>query len=137
MAKLTLEIEEDYDFQLIGISSHVKDYRICWEINRNLNFDLVREESLKLKTKEGDQNYAFFVYEDEENLIEYYLISNRSEFGRLIPEEPKSDYFLLTKGHITEAESQEICKSISQLKPVLTSYLIEVEALKSKENLIF
>lgn len=137
MVKLTLEFEENIDFQLIGISSHVKDYRISWEINERLKLDLAKDKSLSLFLKEEEQRFPFYSFVDQEELIEYYLIGNRSDYGILIPEENNSDYFMLVKGHITAQEIKALAIKISKLKPVLTAYVIEAEKLKSKANLIF
>lgn len=136
MAKFTLELEEDFDFQLIGIFSHSKDYRLCWEINRAFDFDLLKGENFTVHSKNNIQEHSFFSFSEEENMLEYYLISNRSEGGLLIPEE-KCDYFLLIKGHFRVEALKDLKKQLNQLKPVLASSIIEVEELKSRDNLIF
>jgi len=137
MAKLTLEIEEEYDFDLIGICSHAKDYRLSWELNKQLAFDLIKDENFELTVKGEKQNHSFFSFIDDENLIEYYLINNRSEKGVLVPEEKKSDYFLLIKGVIRTGMTSELVQRIASIKNVLTTYEIEVEELRSKNNLLF
>jgi hypothetical protein len=137
MAKLVLEIEESYDFDLIGICSHVKDYRLSWALNQHFKFDLVKEDNLELTYKNEVQSYSFFSFIDDENLLEYYLICNRSEGGTLIPEEKKADYFLMVKGVFNTTQKDELIKDIVQLKSVLTTYNIDVESLKSKDNLLF
>lgn len=137
MVKLTLEIEEEYDFELIGICSHAKDYRLSWELNQQLDFDLEKDENLELSIKGDKQSHSFFSFIDEENLIEYYLINNRSESGFLIPEEKKSDYFLLIRGVLREGRVEEIVRETAMIKNVLTTYSINVERLKSKSNLLF
>ncbi len=137
MAKLTLEIEEDYDFELIGICSHAKDYRLSWELNQQLNFDLVKDDNLELTVKGEKQNHSFFSFIDDENLVEFYLINNRSEGGVLIPEEKRSDYFLLIRGVLRDGQIEGLVREISTIKNVLTTYEIEVEQLKSKNNLLF
>lgn len=136
MAKLTLELEEDYSFKLIGINCHVKDYRLCWEINEALSFDFVKEEDYEIVNKGQKQGYSFYSYLDEENYIDYHLISNRGKFGRLVAEE-KSDFLLLIKGNIKTEELKQISTKLHQIKNILTAYPIEVENLKSKRNLIF
>ena len=137
MVKLTLEIEEEYDFELIGICSHAKDYRLSWELNQQLEFDLGKDDNLELNTKGDKQSHSFFSFIDEENLIEYYLINNRSESGFLIPEEKKSDYFLLIRGVLREGRVEELVREIAMIKNVLTTYSIKVDRLKSKSNLLF
>lgn len=137
MAKLTLEIQQDYDFELIGICSHIKDYRLVWELNKALEFDLAKEKDFELSIKGELQAHSFFSYFDDDNLQEYYLLNNRSEKGLLIPEENKCDYFLLLKGNAIEQKQKELIQEISAIKHVLTTYAIDVEGLKSKDNLLF
>ncbi len=137
MAKLVLEFEADYDFHLIGICSHVKDYRISWEINKLLGLGLVRDEDYKLFLQKEVLPFPFFSYIKEEELKEFYLIGNRSKGVNLIPEEAEVDYFLMLKGFFSETEVKHLAQKIGGLKTVLTSFAIEVEALKSKQNLVF
>ena len=134
MAKLLLEIEENYDFQLIGICSHIKDYRMVWELNNNLSLDLCKDSNYELHQKGQQQSHAFHHFCDEENLVDYFLIGNRSESGLLIPEESKCDYLLVIKGNANESL---LLSRINAIKHVLTAYSIEVEELKSKDNLLF
>ena len=137
MAKFTLEVEEDYDFDLIGICSHIKDYRLSWELNNGLGFDLSKDQDFELSLKGVHQSFSFFSFIDEDNLTEYYLLSNRSETGTLIPEQNNCDYFLLIKGNSGNGEKSSLIRKISALKHVLTSFEVNVEELKSKNNLLF
>jgi len=137
MAKLTLEVEEDYDFELVGICSHVKDYRLSWEINKALEFDLEKDDNYEINVKGDKQSYSFFSFIDDENLVEFYLINNRCSNGILIPEEKKSDYFLMIRGVLRGGHKEELIEKISNIKNVLTTYDIEVDQLKSKSNLLF
>lgn len=137
MAKLTLEVEEVYDFELIGICSHAKDYRLSWEMNKTLELDLVKGDDYELSVKGEKQSYSFFNFIDEENWVEYYLINNRTVNGILIPEEKKADYFLLIRGVLRGGQKESLVKGIAEIKNVLTTYEIEVESLKSKSNLLF
>ncbi len=137
MAKLTLEVEEDYDFDLVGICSHVKDYRLSWEINKALGFDLMKDNNYEINVKGASQSYSFFSFIDEENLIEFYLVNNRCANGVLLPEEKRSDYFLMTKGVLRGGQKAQIIKQIDNIKNVLKTHEIEVNQLKSKSNLLF
>lgn len=139
MGKHTLEIEYDYDFVLIGISSHEKDYRICWAINNKLDLNLVKTEPLEIKEKklEESSHYSLFVCVREEEFSEYLLVANRSEKGILIPEQKQMDYFLIIKEEeIKEAKVTEIIKKIKEMTLVQTAVRINAATLKSKQNLI-
>lgn len=139
MKKLTLNIEEDFelDFDLIGISCHEKDFRLCYEFNKCLEIDLYRIKDLEIVVKNSKGNYSLFEYNDEENRINYYLISNRSEKGTLIPEHKSIDFLLQLKGVTGDGFVEELITKICSISSVLTAYKIEVDSLKSKQNLIF
>ena len=137
MAKLTLEVEEDYEFKLVGICSHAKDYRLSWEMNKALGFDLEKDDNYEINIKGDNQSYSFFSFIDDENLAEYYLINNRCSNGILIPEEKKYDYFLLIRGVFRGEQKEELISRIGEIKIVLTTYEIGVDQLKTKSNLLF
>lgn len=40
MSKFQLQIDYDFDFRLIGISCHARDYRLCWALNNHLEIQL-------------------------------------------------------------------------------------------------
>ena len=137
MSKFTLNIEEDYEFSLIGISCHAKDYKLCFEFNKLLEVDFIRTEDLDIDSKKTQGNYSLYEYIDEDNFMDYYLISNRSSKGVLIPEHKTIDYFLLLKGATNDDITDDMIQKISTLQIVLTAYKIDVDTLKSKQNLIF
>jgi len=47
---LKFDSEEAYDFLLIGIVCHQKDYKLCHELNRRLSLELARQEDYELLT---------------------------------------------------------------------------------------
>ena len=137
--KYTLEEEYEYDFRLIGISCHEKDYRICWGLNNGLRLSLAKEEKgievLMKKTNEFSKHavYSYF-QEDTEN--EFTLLNNRSNAGYLVPEQAHADNLFMIK----ESYDVDILALISKIKSipfVLTAFEVKVGNLKSKENLIF
>ncbi|MDO9186084.1 MAG: IPExxxVDY family protein [Bacteroidia bacterium] len=162
MGKHTLKIEYDYDFKLIGISSHEKDYRICWALNNILELDLTKSDPLEIKSKKQNTPsfFSLFSFEDADEFMEYFVISNFSEnklfdsksntlFGKsatesqsteigiLIPEQKQMNYFFVIRGEITKKDIKEMIRKIKTLDFILTAVLVDVADLKSKVNLIF
>lgn len=137
MSKILLNIEEEYEFSLIGISCHAKDYRLSWEINNLLKIDLIRTEDLDINLKTSIGTFSFYEFIDEDNYIEYFLISNRSSKGFLIPEHKTTDFLLMIKSPSHEQLATELSEKISSLNVVLTSFRIDIDKLKSKQNLLF
>lgn len=162
MGKHTLEIQYDYDFVLIGISSHEKDYRMCWALNNKLGLELVKVNSLEIKGKkqETPSFFSLFTYDHPDGFVEYTVVANLSEsktgvtqentlFGGkakshsysenefLIPEHKQMNYFFVIKGDLDETEIQGMVKQIREIDMVLTAIPIDASQLKSKHNLIF
>ena len=135
MSKVLLTLEDAYEFTLIGISSHTKDYRLCWELNKYVELDLIRTEDLEINSKDVVGKYAFYEYLDEENYLDYYLIANRGNNGYLVPERKTFDYLLMIKGDVEDYQEEELLGKIRSLDHVLASYSIDPNELKSKQNL--
>jgi hypothetical protein len=162
LAKYTLDIEPDYDFLLIGISSHEKDYRLSWALKKELDIDFKKVNSLEIKDKKQPMPAYFSLYEcaDEANYREYFIVSNFSEQKNktvhennlfdnvnegylttenewLIPEQKTMNYFFILKGEVNIDEQQDLVKKIKSISFVLTANIIDAESLKSKQHLIF
>jgi hypothetical protein len=137
MSKMVLTLDEDYDFSLIGISCHTKDYRLCWELNKILHTDLIRTEDFEISKKNERITFSFYEFIDEANYLEYFLVSNRGKNGFLIPEQKKVDFFLMVRGNISESHTKDTIAKINSLSLVLTSFNIDPNQLKSKKNLLF
>lgn len=134
MSKTRLKIEYDYDFCLIGVVSSEKDFRFCWMLNNQLNQRFAKAED----HVSGAGNHSLYSYNDENTMLEYYLIVNKSDTGKpLLEEHQHTDYFVIIKGEISDEEKRYFAEQIKKLNSVSASYLIAVESLKSKHNLIF
>lgn len=139
MAKHVLKLELDYDFLLIGISCHLKDYRLCWALNKALGINLNKaNKRVEIYNKKAGQHERFtmFDYLEEESEIVYNLISNRSADGYLLPEYKEADYFLQIK-EAPHTDADDVAKRIRSIDFVLTAFTVNIDRLKSKENLMF
>lgn len=137
--KLTLEVEYEYDFELIGISCHIRDYKLCWIINKEFNFDFKREDDIEINIKKKGNSalYPKFSFCDEDNRIQYYLISNRGSVDFLIPEQKKADYLFLIQGSVSETHIHDVVQNLKRLDAIQLAFRIDVDSLKSKQNLLF
>ena len=134
MSKTRLNVEYDFDFCLIGIACSERDFRLCWMLNNQLGLKLVKTDD----HVSGAGTHSLFFFNDGEIMREYYLIVNKSDTGKLLLEEHQhTGYFFIIKGEITAEEKKYFAEQIKKLGSVSTSYLIDAEALKSRQNLIF
>lgn len=139
MKKITLEIENDYDFILLGISCHAKDYRLCWALNKTFGFNFTKTEDFEVKNKKlaGAVAFSQYIFDVEEEYKSFTLLGNRSEAGMLVPEQKQADYLLVLKGGFTDNDVNEFIAKINSVDFVLTAFEIEVSSLRSKQNLLF
>lgn len=137
--KYYLDDTYEYDFLLIGISCHEKDYRISWALNHYLSLGFIKEnEDLEVFLSKSNEAslHSIYAYTNKETHNEFYLINNRSNTGFLVPEQPLADYLLIIKENFNFSLSLFL-KKIKNINFVLTAFEIPVSQLKSKANLIF
>jgi len=164
--KITFKIDFDFDleldFTLIGISTSLRDYRLCHFINKQTGLKLIfgKEDALdhngNLKNKSSDEldyhilneknknkkevmhHYQIYRYCNNIFEYEYYLVNNKSlENSVLIPEASNFDYFLLIKHYIDEEDLYSLIEQIKAVPEIMLVKEIDPITLKSKENLIF
>ncbi len=139
MTKYQLQVDYDFDFLLIGISSYAKDYRVCWAINQALCFQLAREDNdieIIHRAQETTSLHSVYLYLNEETHVEYGLILNKGTTGYLVPEKKQADYFFMIRNNF-EDDIHQIITIIRGLDIVLTAFEVDINELKSKENLLF
>lgn len=137
--KYLLEDDFEYDFKLVGISCHERDYRVCWGVNQMLALPLSKEErEIEVYHKKNNRHsrHTLFSTYNLDSEEEVHLIANRSKSGYLIPEQKYADYLLMVKGDEILCVN-EVIPQLKKISFVLTAFNIDVSQLKSKENLIF
>lgn len=156
----SLEIDdfEDSNFTLIGIHTSLPDYKLAYLLNRNLNTSFQKSKDT-LIVEDGIQDACFsvFNYLDESMDVDWFLIANKFHgvsqvpienglFGAinetvnrtsyLIPEKKQTDYLVKIEGDFEEYIVYETIQEIKKMEQVMTSYIIDIATLKSKDFLI-
>lgn len=140
MKKVKLEIEHTYDFEILGLVSPVKDYKMAWLINRELQMNLVKWPDLEIEFLSGPNlkisQFFLSLPHGFVQLLKNKAINSNHQVSYLIPELKTMDYFLLVQD-----ETYEICLTnfVSKLSgiPFIQSVMkLDVQKLKSKENLL-
>lgn len=131
-----LRMDFEYKFALLGISCHERDYRLGWFINNALHFSMEKQDPLVIRQKNGDSFHSFFSYIEPEDHVNVSFLTNRGEGGYILPEYQQFDYLFKLEeiGGLTTGDFQQV---IRRIPIVLGAYEIEVDRLKSKENLLF
>lgn len=139
MSKTRLEFDFDYDFLLFGISCHVKDYRLCWSLNRYIGTDFKRDNDLEIKLAGQEElaRFSFYTWDDTDNHLRYFIVANRGIPGLLVQEQKQADYFLLVEGYIDLVDADELLAKLRDINVILTAYQLDPNELRSRQNLIF
>ena len=142
MAKTRLVINYDYDFELFGIISTEKEYKIAWLINRELNIHLVKGKDIKLEfIKSEEIAISNFIYQTEN--AELRLLKNKAEnknserMAYLLPELSKFDFLLVKNGSLDGMFDKHFLENVKHIKEIQYIAKLKIDNLKSKENLIF
>ena len=139
MNRTTLKYELDLDFVLLAITTPLKDYKLCYKINKQLSVDFCKIAELEL-VYNGDETpitFSRYSYQNTQTETLFYLLANKGSEGFLIPEMKRADYFVLIHNYIDNEDLQYIISGINKIAEVLVAVEIEPKKLKSKENLIF
>jgi hypothetical protein len=134
---LSLDYVPEFDFEVIGIYSSLRDYRLCFELNRGLDLQFSRVPDLvvKLEKSGGSAEFATFFFLSE-NGEEFYLIANRCQNGHFIPEAKQTDYFLVIKNRSRYTTIEGILETLRTIRNLSSALQIDLSSLKNAENFI-
>lgn len=161
MAVHKLILDDDFGeaFSLLAIHCSEEPYKMAYLLNQHLTLRLQRRrKDLEFEFKNGASTFPFFEFENHQQYITYSLVANKcvSQFEAmphlgelfndgspetvtqlLIPEYDKVDYLLKIYSDFELIPLRKIVSSTNEIKQVISAYSIDVEQLKSKNNLIF
>jgi hypothetical protein len=140
MKKSKLVIEYEFDFELVGLISSAKGYKLAWELNQALGIHLVKQPDLVVGFKNNEEkSFSFYDYQTQFNRLK--MFKNRPADGDggkyyLIPEFPHYDFIILAD--MEEHQShKELMHSIKSIASIQLAAIIPLDGLKSKSNFIF
>ncbi len=136
--------EGDYsiDFDLIGIVSSMKEYKLGWHLNEMEIFHLVKQDDVKIEFAEQKiiriSNLA-----DESEFRSVHLLRNKlfnlgsAGVQYLVPELQQFDYLIKLKNTLEDNWSSFLLSKMKECAAIDYAVIIDLEKVKSKENLIF
>jgi hypothetical protein len=140
MKKIKLFIEHQYDFELLGLVSSVKDYKMAWLINQALGVKLIKTDEFEPEFIHQPQlKISRYLEEKDHGFVQ--LLKNRSLTERgnalyLIPELKMFDYFLLIQDQTFELDINTYIERLSEVRYIQSAVKLDISKIKSKENLL-
>ena len=138
--KNKLEVTYSYNFELLGVRTSLKGYKLAWELNKILQTHLVKQKDLVVHFRKGQtgsyDHYSFRTPLNELNLFRNRPAEAENGAPELVPEYPHFDFILMTQSEekLSGNRLQQYLRGISSVEMVA---LIPLASLKSKENFIF
>lgn len=139
MNRNILSFELDLDFILIAISAGLRDYRLCYHLNKELNTDFRKVADYALSLFPGTEAMQFsqYFYQIEASETEFYLIANQGTAGFLIPEMGNINYFMLIKNHFDQEDLDGMLLRLQNMECIEAVGRVDPKSIQSNENLLF
>lgn len=155
--KLLINDFDDDSFVLFAIHCTIKDYRLAYLLNKQLQINLQRKPQ-NLDYKYTSASYAIYEWENKAQQVKWNLVSNickKEEEGvsssgnlfnnaqkilrihNLISEYRTANYLLKIENDNYQINEKTLLDKIQNISQIVTAYSIDVSQLKSKDNLIF
>lgn len=159
MAVHKLHIDEfgEIDYQLVAIHTSLEDYRLAYYINQRLSVLLNKSrDEIHIKNNDGITYFGRYIFECPDTNANWNLIENQGEIIHqnrdempnlfaasddiatkvyLLPEFKKVNYFLKIEN--VEQPTADIIAKINNIARISTVYEVDINNIKSKNNLIF
>jgi hypothetical protein len=139
MKKKRLDVEFSYDFELLGLSSSVRGYKLAWEINQALGTNLSKKPDLKILDKTSEYNFTHFSHQSAINTVRLFRnrpneVESKNVF--LVAEHPHLDYIIYVQGD-EQVKGKRLHELLNNIPSIELVAFLPLAALKSKDNFIF
>jgi len=158
--KLFLDSDFSNDYSLIAIHCTEEAYKMAFMLNKYVSLKLIRMPlDVDFSNRGLDVSFPIFEYEDPQTYFLYNLVANKSKslianisssgglFGDFAPDKTVKtfllnefknvDYFLKIHSDYEKVSTRNLISAINNIEQIISAYSIDVEKIKSKNNLIF
>lgn len=145
--KYSLDITYENDFDLIGISTSMADYRLTWLINRLFSLRLKRAEDIVIEAESApplgtlfaepleNESFATFSFQKGDHSEEVTLIANKSHGLTLVASHPRTDYFMRIDA--SEWSPEEYVRRLDAEKEIQTVRWIDIAEIERDIDIFY
>ena len=142
MIKNYLDDDYEINYDLFGIVSNIKEYKLAWILNKIFSIDLIKFDDLII-TKHNQKifqisNYFYKTDEFITRLLKNRLINkgsyNNEKF--LINKLSNFDYFLQVYNHSNEFNKKEIINKLNTESSIQFANFVDFNLIKEKDLLL-
>jgi len=130
--------EERFTGVLWGLVAQVKEYQLCWHLNKVMGFGLKRSEDVEIINRKKNKTSVFSFYRFESDLDKWlvYVVSNKHLGEYLVPEVRQTDFLLMIRGEVSKQEEEALFQKLKSIPIMQMVVKLDYDRLKSKDNLI-
>ena len=133
---------EDFfeETRLLGIVAPIEQYRFCWHLNQNLNFDFRINNNIEIQLNKKTRTYFFPIYQygQQAGTIKHFLYNNEDDGEYLLPEFKHLDFLWLMKDDMMSENEITIFKNtIKDIPSVQMVMELTNEKIKNRQHLVF
>ena len=142
MKKNKLVSSISYDFELIGIVTGVKEYRLAWCINQINDLHFVKQDDIGIEFKDLSRiaisNFTSTSNTSNFSLLKNKLVKTNSQKNQyLLTELQQFDFFLKLESQIDDFDVNQLITSLRNIPIINYLVLLDLEKIKQKENLLY
>lgn len=122
--KKKIVVEPFDDIKIIGICTHLEDFKLAWHINKLLNINLVKYSDI---VNEDGLEFSFYLYDGGENCNTYNLVEISNSEGRWVTFSPATDYIIVIRNFINDENLAKHLEKIKHIEGVQLAYVIDLD----------
>lgn len=131
--KLSVDLNLFEGVKVLGLVTNLKDYRLAFYINNELDLHLSKYSDFTFENKEG--SYSWYYFSKGGNYHSITLINNNHYHGKLIFE-PKVDFLLLIKNVFIETTVSETLSKLRKIKGITLALELLLQKVKHADLLL-
>ncbi len=131
--KNKIVVEPFDDIKIIGICTHLEDYKLAWHINKLLNINLAKYSDI---VNEDGIEFSFYRYDGGENYNTFNLVEIVNTEGRWVNFSPATDYLIVIRNFINDEDLATILNKIKHITDVPFAYLIDLNTNNKIDTLL-
>ena len=139
MKKNKLSIEYDYDFDLVGIITPIKEYKLAWLLNTSFGIELEKQADIEINFLKNKICISNYLCESENS--QFRLLKNKGVTSKqniyLLPELSQFDFLIMVQDEGGTFEAKNLTNKLKLVDAIRYVANIDLEQLKNKENLLF
>jgi len=142
LKKQLLKLSYSVDFELVGIISHLQEYKVAHHLNSHLQLGFKRVEDWQLNNENKGKKlntgsfFRQYFYKNDILRCTFHLLQNKALNEVCLPEFSIIDYLLIIFGETDDIFTKDLLKKIKLISGINSALMLDVNKIKNIENIL-